>query len=128
MSHAVAILTGMVTRPAFVRASQVGFLLALALQTYLLYFFTSDGGDGELFPNADKVVHACMFGGPALLALAGRWRWAPLLLAVYAPISELVQGTEAVGRDGDWRDALADVSGIIVAVVLARWGRSRSMA
>lgn len=106
-----------------VRPARIALVLALVLQTYLLYVFSSDGGDGELFPNADKVVHACMFGGPALLALIGRWRWVPLALAIYAPISELIQGTDLVGRDADWRDAVADVSGIIIAWALLRLSR-----
>ena len=67
-----------------------------------------------------------MFGGPALLALLGRWRWVALMLAFYAPISELIQGTDVVERDADWRDALADVTGIILAWGLTRLLRRRA--
>lgn len=115
-------------RPVVITLARILFLLALVLQTYLLYVFHSAGGDGELFPNADKVVHMCMFGGPALLALVGRWRWAPLVLACYAPVSEVIQGTSFVGRDADWHDVVADVSGIIVATLLVWSTRRRAMA
>ena len=122
-----AILHGMPPSDSrLVRACRALLVLALVLQTYLLYVFHSSGAEGELFPHADKVVHACMFGGPALLALLGRWRWVALMLAFYAPISELIQGTDVVERDTDWRDALADVTGIILAWGLTRLLRRRA--
>lgn len=85
---------------------------ALGLQTYLLYFFPSTDGPGTLPPGTDKVVHACMFGGVGMLAVIRGWRWALLPLAVYAPVSEVIQAH--IGRDGDWHDAVADLTGVLV--------------
>ena len=101
----------------------VGFFLALCLQTYLLYFFPT-GHDGELFFGADKVVHASMFGGPALLAVIMKRGWFVVALALYAPVSEVIQAH--VGRDGDVWDAVADLTGILVlGVGFGSWVRSR---
>ena len=95
---------------------------AILLQSLLLYLPAS--GEGSLPVGADKVVHAGMFGGVALLALAAGFAWIPLLLLAYAPLSELIQGLPVVERDPDWRDIVADITGIVVAVGLfAVWRR-----
>ena len=99
-------------------------LAALLLQTYLLYFFPSTDGPSTLPEHTDKVVHACMFGGPALLAMLRRWWWMLLLLAAYAPVSELIQ--DHIGRDADWRDAVSDLTGIVVlGALIGSWIRRR---
>ena len=74
--------------------------------------------------GVDKVAHAGMFGGVAILALVAGLPWLPVLLAAYAPISELLQGLPVVDRDPDWRDIVADITGIVAAVGLfAVWRR-----
>ena len=81
----------------------------------MVVLFAPGSADGSLpFLQADKVVHAGVF---ALLAATGRWRFGPVawvLLAVcaYAPLSEVVQTFLLPHRDGDWRDAAADLLGV----------------
>ena len=85
-------------------------------------------GEGSLPPGVDKVVHAGMFGGPTLLALVAGWRFVPILLAAYAPVTEIIQGLPAIGRDPDWRDILADAVGVLAATALAAFWRRRRNA
>ena len=92
---------------------------------------------GDLSPNApnDKVGHLVTF---ALLALAGRWARLPWLalavgLAAYAASTEVLQWLLPVDRQGDVRDLLADVVGVLlglaVSLVVARVAaRSRAAA
>ncbi len=91
----------------------------LLLSLYVL-FTPRTGGEG-LFPGADKVVHALLFG---LLAATTRWRFGPLpagLVAVvaYAVVSELVQGVLPT-RSGDAYDVVADLCGVLAGWLLAR--------
>lgn len=72
--------------------------------------------------NGDKNIHAIIFAGFAFL-----WRWAGLserrTLAwgvAYAVLSEVYQAVMPIGRSGDWQDALADVIGLLIGLVLAR--------
>lgn len=87
-------------------------VFGLMLQTWMLY--RPIAGEALLPHNSDKVGHAFMFGLPAGLALWLGYRWAPLLLAWYAPVSELIQGTSWVGRDSDIHDVVADITGILL--------------
>ena len=107
-------------------------LAALALQARLLY--APDLSGPTLFTGADKVVHAGLFGLPALIALLARLRprLVLLVLVVHAPVSEVVQGTLLAHRTGDPWDAVADLVGVALALGLwallpARrgWVRSR---
>lgn len=96
---------------------------AMILQSVLLYMPAS--GEGGLPTGLDKVAHVLMFGGPAVLALVAGLPWVPVLLLAYAPLSEVVQSLPAVGRDPDWRDIVADVTGVIAACGLFAAGRRR---
>ncbi|MFZ0528993.1 MAG: hypothetical protein WAL91_00480 [Propionicimonas sp.] len=84
---------------------------------------TPDGGlELPAFPGADKVVHALLFAVPVYLLgrLTGRvWLWAAIF-AAHAVASEVVQWRFVAYRDGDPRDALADLVGIGLAVFLLR--------
>lgn len=87
-----------------------------------------------LFPHADKVVHAIMFGG-LTGALLFDWRRMPehrsrpiprqtiaiiaLIVAVFATLDECAQSAMALGRYTDMMDLLSDWTGIIVAVFTA---------
>lgn len=102
----------------------VALVCAFALQTFLLYAPNDDGA--PLPPGADKVIHAGMFGGSALLAALLGWRWLIFALAIYAPTSEVLQNL--VERDGDWRDAVADLTGILLFGVLVGWQVRRRVA
>ena len=81
----------------------------------MVVLFAPGSADGSLpFLQADKVVHAGVF---ALLAATGRWRYGPvawvlLTMCAYAPLSEVVQAVLLPHRDGDWRDAAADLLGV----------------
>jgi VanZ family protein len=77
---------------------------------------------------SDKVVHLTLF---AVLALTGRRAHVALLpltvgLVAYAGVSEVLQAVLPIARDGDVRDALADVTGVVVGlVVFVLAGRGR---
>lgn len=87
-----------------------------------------------LFPHADKVVHAIMFGG-LTGAILFDWRRMPehrsqrmpvrtvvmiaFIVTVIATLDELSQTAMALGRYTDMMDLLADWVGIIVAVFTA---------
>lgn len=101
----------------------LAFLLAIALQIYLLYMPAE--GEGSLPPGVDKLCHAAMFAGPTWLALLLRWRWAPWVFGAYAPLSEVIQGLDLIGRDPDWRDAVADITGVLLACGAIWLGRRR---
>jgi VanZ family protein len=75
-------------------------------------FWPTDGAE-QPFPAADKVVHLVLF---LLLAATARWRFggalpALALVAVYAVVSEVVQGVALDERSGDALDVVADLVG-----------------
>lgn len=119
--------TGPMRTPTRVVRATARVLLpaAVALQSLLLYMPAS--GEGSLPVGVDKVAHAGMFGGVAILALVAGLPWLPVLLAAYAPISELLQGLPVVDRDPDWRDIVADITGIVAAVGLFAVWRGRGV-
>jgi hypothetical protein len=101
------------------RGWQVALLVAVAVQLVILYWPRPAGPTGV--PGLDKLVHAAMFGSVTYLGLrAGlpaRW-WVPLSCG-HAVVSELIQGLFLVHRSGDWRDVVADLVG--VGIALAAW-------
>lgn len=75
---------------------------------------------------SDKVVHLALF---AALALTGRLARVPVIalgvgLVGYAVVAEVLQAVLPISRDGDVRDAVADVAGVAVGLVLARASQS----
>ena len=58
--------------------------------------------------------------GNPLAGLAGGLSRVPLVLVsvAHAPVSEWLQGSVLPHRSADWRDVLADLAGIVVAVAL----------
>ncbi|GAA1903139.1 VanZ family protein [Lapillicoccus jejuensis] len=104
-------------------------LVAVALQLAALYWprVTIEG------PTTwtDKLVHPAIFALPLVLVSLwwGRWRPVLLVLLVHAPVSELVQHYVLPHRDGDVLDALTDVAGLVVGLLVlalvARVRRSR---
>lgn len=88
-----------------------------------LAIFLTPGRDVPTGGPNDKVVHLLIF---VALAVAGRWaqlRWLPLLigLSAYAALSEVLQAVLPIQRDGDVADLLADVSGVVLGLGLARF-------
>ncbi len=98
--------------------------VALGVQLLALYLPGSAEGPLELagLPGADKVVHAFLFGVPVYLLgrLTRRVGLVAIGFAVHAVVSELVQRWFVPYRDGDPLDALADLAGIGLAVLLLR--------
>ncbi len=74
---------------------------------------------------SDKVVHVLLFGVPTALALLARARprLVVALLALHAPVSELLQHYVLPHRSGDVWDAVADLSGVVLGVTVVVVGR-----
>jgi VanZ family protein len=71
----------------------------------------------------DKAEHAIAFG--VLTAICGllfpRRRWAGAAGSVLLGIViEILQAVMPFGRDGDWRDAVFDTIGVVLALVVPR--------
>lgn len=89
----------------------------------------------ELFPGSDKLIHAIMMGGLAS-ALMFDWRrnsgnrrralTTKVLVVIFVAtvlfsmLDELAQGAMNIGRSADPWDFVADVAGIIIAILTAR--------
>ena len=108
---------------------RVAFGVVAAVSAYVL--LAPDDGTPSVLPDLDKLVHFLLF---AALALTGRRAGLPLLplvggLLLYAVGSELLQGTELLGRSRSGWDALADAVGIAVGVLVAeRLPRRRAVS
>ena len=76
---------------------------------------------------SDKVVHVVLFAAPTFAGLTARLRPALVigLLAVHAPVSELVQHFLLPNRSGDLGDAVADLGGVVLGVSIFVVGRAR---
>lgn len=102
---------------------------AAALVVQLVVLYSPSGGGVAPFPNFDKLVHCSVFALPVLLALvAGLPKWpVVVLVALHAPVSELIQWTLLPHRSGDPWDVVADLVGVGVGLVAARYVASRSL-
>ena len=78
-------------------------------------------------PHFDKIVHAALFMlFEFLLLIEAKFlinfkipRLKLTLLAIgYALLTEWLQYLFAISRDGDWNDFLADVTGILISLVV----------
>lgn len=101
--------------------SLVGLVLLLGLlllQLYAVYWPTEPAP--QTFTNEDKVAHLLIFGLPVFVSVVfGLWpRIVVPLVALHAPVSELIQGTLLPGRDGDVRDVGADLVGVALGLLL----------
>lgn len=89
--------------------------------------------DVRLFEGADKLVHACMFGGLYFVlsldrrlfhgrGAMPRGKFVPALLAlvciVFGGAIELIQGAMEMGRGCDVWDFVADTAGVLLAVAV----------
>ena len=95
-------------------------LLVLSVAVQLVVLYSPEGGGPALFPNADKVVHLLVFLVPVALAVvAGFRRWVvAAVFAVQAVLSEVVQGTLLPHRSGDVLDAVADLTGVALGLLV----------
>jgi VanZ family protein len=96
----------------------------------LVVLFNPASATPAVWQGMDKLVHLALF---AALALTGRRAGLPPVglvvgLVVYAGLSEVLQGVLPLGRTADPLDALTDVVGVAVGLVVARWTASRTAA
>ena len=92
----------------------LGFGVVLLVQLIAVY---APGGPGGPEVNGlDKVIHVLIFAAPAFAALmVGKWPWWALgILAVHAPVSELIQHFLLPHRSGDLLDVMADLGGVVL--------------
>ena len=107
-------------------------LLVLSVAVQLVVLYSPEGGGPALFPQADKVVHRLGFLVPGGLAVvAGLRRWVVVaVFATQAVLSEVVQAVFLPHRSGDPLDALADLTGValgvLVGTMVLRWVASRA--
>ena len=75
---------------------------------------------------SDKVVHVLLFLAPTVAGLLAGVRPAYLvpLLALHAPVSELLQHYLLPNRSGDAWDAVADLAGVVLGVTSVVVGRA----
>ena len=102
------------------------FIASLVVQVAVVYAPSAPGA-GELH-GIDKVVHVAVFALPAASGLMAGLRpsWLLCLLALHAPVSELLQHVALPHRDGDVGDVLADLTGVVAgAAGVHVWRRRR---
>jgi VanZ family protein len=102
------------------------WVLAFAWAGTIAYFSSSSDAHGvgwitDLFPHADKAVHAGIFGVLAvLLYLAtGRALFAIVLTSMFGALDELHQAT-VLGRNANVWDWVADTLGAILGVAAVK--------
>ena len=105
--------------------TRVVFLLLVLVS---LAMFLTPGPDVPQGGPDDKVVHAGIF---VVLTLSGLLAAVPRLrlavgLTAYAAVTEVLQWTLPIQRDGDWHDWVADVTGVLLALLLGWAGQRRA--
>lgn len=103
-------------------------VFAVVLVVHLVALYSPRAAGEALFPGVDKVTHALLFGG---LLVAAWWLgaglvWLAPLLAVHAVESEVVQSVFLPHRDGSIGDALADIVGVLLGVIVCRVLQTRA--
>jgi VanZ family protein len=103
------------------------YLVIIALLSLLPSY---DIPDISLFPGADKLVHTCMYLGLAFLACWSydighhRMWFMYLLLAgvfMYGVLMEILQRTMHNGRDFDFRDMIANLTGAVLGLLIYKY-------
>ncbi len=116
----------MILRPDRLPAAVRGWTYALAVAV-LLYLCLAPTKALPAVSLWDKAEHAIAWFVLAAIGLAF-WPRRPGRIAVFAlvlgAVVEVLQATMPLGRDGDWRDWMADSVG--VAVALLAWAAIRS--
>ena len=101
-------------------------VFGVAVTVQLAAVYGPPGPQGVEVGGLDKVVHLAIFFAPALAALmiGIRARWALGILAVHAPVSELIQHFGLSQRDGDVFDVMADLVGVSLGwLAFVVWNR-----
>jgi VanZ family protein len=94
--------------------------LALAVLVSLAVLFAPSSDVPSAPRGVDKVVHLSLF---LALALTGRWagvgrQVTAVSLVLYAAVSEVLQGTDLVGRDAEVLDWVADTAGVLLGLLV----------
>lgn len=110
-------------RPRDAAAAWRWAAFAVALALNLVVLLTPDPhAPGSGVPGLDKAVHLTIFGlltGTGVVAgLSARW-FVPAVLA-WAGLSEVVQALFLPARSGDWRDLVADATGVALGALAGR--------
>jgi hypothetical protein len=90
--------------------------LVVAVVVQLISLYSPEMPGGPQIAGLDKVVHLSIFAAPVLAALMAGIS-APLalgILAVHAPLSELIQHFALTHRSGDVLDTVADLAGVAI--------------
>ena len=106
---------------------RTAFVVLVVVQLVALYW-PRVATEGPV-TGTDKLVHALLFALPTWVAVRARWRatWLVVgLVALHAPVSELVQHYLLPHRSGDLTDVLADLVGVVLGLTLGVVGRARS--
>jgi VanZ family protein len=106
------------------RTAVVVFAVLLAAHLAALYWPRVDIQGPVTW--TDKVVHVLLFLAPTVAGLLAGVRPAYVvgLLALHAPVSELVQHYFLPNRSGDPWDAVADLCGVVLGVTSVVVGRA----
>ena len=105
----------------------IAFGAALAFQLIVVY--APQGVGGPQITGLDKVVHVLIFAAPVLAALLAGLSapWVIGILAVHAPVSELIQHFALPHRTGDVWDMTADLAGVALgSLAFLVWKRRHS--
>lgn len=113
-----------------VRASGGSLMFGVVVLASLVMLFSPGSDVPSGFPGSDKIVHFSLFLALAVTGVRAvpRTRRLAVGLVCYAAASEILQTVLPINRDGDVRDAAADVLGVAVGLVLVavvRRGRVR---
>lgn len=98
-------------------------LVAVTLGHLLALYLPGSPDPGpDLIPHLDKVVHVALFAAPTFLVRRLTTAWSPVvLIALHAPVSELVQYHFIPRRSGDPMDLVADGVGVALGLLLAAY-------
>ena len=113
--------------PGRSRRPGVLVLLVLAVAVQLVVLYAPEGGGPPLFAHADKVVHLLVFLVPVALGVVAGFPRSVVagVFTAQAVLSEVVQATLLPHRSGDVLDAVADLTGVALGVLIGtmvlRW-------
>ena len=105
-------------------------IIIIAIIIYLS-FFTPPKNNVPTFPNMDKLVHLCMYGGlTTLLWVQYFWchkgiKWSHLILGgiicpiVMSGLIEIGQSNLTETRSGEWMDFVANTIGVFLATIVS---------
>jgi VanZ family protein len=94
--------------------------LALGVQLAVLYAPRAPAMDTGGIP-VDKLVHVAVFALPtvALIGAGVPRGWVIGLMALHAPLSEVIQGALLTDRSAEGADVVADLAGVALGVLVA---------